>query len=40
MLVDTAALTPSQLNEVTDAFIKLKNTGFEPTKEQLIQITG
>ena len=39
MLVDTAALTPSQLNEVTDAFIKLKNTGFEPTKEQLIQIS-
>ena len=39
MLVDTAAQTPSQLNEVTEAFIKFKGRGLEPTQAELIQIS-
>lgn len=39
MLTEIASLTPSSLAEMTQAFIKLKGTGFEPTKESLISIS-
>jgi len=35
MLTEFAAKTPFQLSELTNAFVKLKNQGFEPTREQL-----
>ena len=35
MLTDFAAKTPFQLNELTGAFVKLVNRGFNPTKNEL-----
>lgn len=34
-IVDFASTTPFQVNELTDAFVKLSNMGFVPTMEQM-----
>jgi hypothetical protein len=34
-IVDFAAQTPFQVNELTDAFVKLTNSGFVPTMDQM-----
>jgi hypothetical protein len=34
-IVDFASTTPFQVNELTDAFVKLANRGFVPTMEQM-----
>jgi DNA-binding transcriptional MerR regulator len=34
-IVDFASSTPFQVNELTDAFVKLSNMGFVPTMEQM-----
>lgn len=34
-LSDFAAKTPYQIDELTESFIKLKNRGFDPTKDEL-----
>ncbi|RIV23597.1 hypothetical protein DYU11_11490 [Fibrisoma montanum] len=38
LIADYAANSPSQVDEVTEAFVKLANRGLVPTKEQLINI--
>lgn len=38
MLTDFAAKTPFQLNELTGAFVKLVNRGFNPTKDELTNL--
>lgn len=38
MLTDFAAKTPFQLNELTGAFVKLVNRGFNPTKNELTNL--
>ena len=35
MLVDFAAVTPYQLNDLTESYVKLVNRGFKPTKEEM-----
>ena len=37
-IVDFAASTPFQVNELTDSFVKLANRGFVPTMEQMRQM--
>ena len=38
MLTDIAAKTPFQLSNLTDAYVKLVNQGFKPTRDQIIQL--
>ncbi|QYS86307.1 hypothetical protein JJC03_15485 [Flavobacterium oreochromis] len=38
MLTDFAAKTPFQLNELTGAFVKLVNRGFNPTKNEMTKL--
>lgn len=37
-IVDFAAKTPFQVNELTSAFVKLANQGFKPTMQQMRQL--
>ena len=37
-ITEFASKTPFQVNEITDAFVRLANRGFVPTREQLRQI--
>lgn len=38
MLANVAAKTPFQLDKLTEAYIKLVNQGFKPTREEVIKI--
>lgn len=38
MISNYAASTPFQLNEVTDAFVKLANRGFKPTYSEMVKM--
>lgn len=38
MIVDFAAKTPFQINDLTDSFIRLVNRGFTPTMSQMTQL--
>ena len=38
MIKDFAATTPFQLDEITDAFVRMANQGFVPTREEMIKL--